>query len=69
MGSPSVKSATIQLENGNRLQIETVKQSPRNVYVKDVLWNGQALPGHSLYHQQLIQGGTLTFVMSPKPAH
>ena len=69
LGSPSVKSATIQLENGNRLQIETVKQSPRNVYVKDVLWNGQALPGHSLYHQQLIQGGTLTFVMSPKPAH
>ena len=67
LGSPSVKSANIQLENGNVLRIETVKQSPKNVYVKEVLWNGQLLPGHSIYHQQLIQGGTLTFVMSPKP--
>jgi putative alpha-1,2-mannosidase len=67
LGSPSVKSANIQLENGNVLRIETVKQSPKNVYVKEVLWNGQALPSHSIYHQQLIQGGTLTFVMSPKP--
>ena len=68
LGSPLVKKASIHLENGNTLHIEAQKQSPKNVYVKEIRWNGTPVTDHRLPHLTLMQGGTLTFVMSPRPA-
>lgn len=67
LGSPSVKSATLQFENGKFFSIETLNQSEENVFVSKVLLNGVPLKGHSIRHQDIVNGGKLVFYMSDKP--
>jgi predicted alpha-1,2-mannosidase len=63
IGSPLVKSAFIQLENGNTLEIEVKNQSEDNVHVKEVQVNGVKLAGYSIDHSMLTGGGQITFIM------
>ncbi|WP_281764239.1 GH92 family glycosyl hydrolase [Neptunitalea lumnitzerae] len=67
IGSPLVVDAKVYLENGNMLHVETKKQSEKNKYVQKVLWNGKKLDVPSIKHSNLMQGGTLTFIMGRKP--
>jgi putative alpha-1,2-mannosidase len=67
IGSPSVEHAVIQLENGKRFVIETKNQSEQNVYVQKILLNGKVLNRTYLTHQEIINGGTLSFYMSATP--
>ncbi|ALJ00009.1 GH92 family glycosyl hydrolase [Rufibacter tibetensis] len=67
LGSPAVKDATIQLENGKTFQIEAKNQSEKNVYVQKVELNGKTLNQPILNHSDLVKGGKLTFYMSSKP--
>lgn len=66
LGSPSVKNAVLNLENGKKFTIEVVNQSDKNVYVKQVLLNGKVVSGHSIKHSDIVAGGTLRFLMSNK---
>lgn len=66
LGSPSVANATLQLENGKTFEIEAVGQGDKNVYVKKVLLNGQPLNRLYITHQEIMNGGKLSFYMSPK---
>jgi putative alpha-1,2-mannosidase len=50
--------------DGKILKIIAENQSPENVYVKEVWFNGQRIDDLKLHHQQLVAGGTLKFVMS-----
>ena len=67
LGSPSIKKATLKLDNGNTLTIQTENQSAKNIYVQSVQFNGK--PWRKLYitHEMIMQGGTLTFEMGPEP--
>ncbi len=67
LGSPEVKSASINLGNGNPLNIEAKNQSKENVYVSKVIFNGKEIKGNKILHSELISGGELTFYMSNKP--
>ncbi|SDL27418.1 GH92 family glycosyl hydrolase [Siphonobacter aquaeclarae] len=67
LGSPLVKSARLQLENGKVFNVETVNQSEKNVYVEKVLLNGKPLNSLFLSHSDILKGGTITFHMSAKP--
>ncbi len=67
LGSPLVRSAELQLENGKKLKVVAEKQSKKNVYVSKVEWNGELIKGLSIRHDQLMQGGELRFFMSSKP--
>jgi len=66
-GSPAIKTATINLENGNTFSLEAIDQSDKNVYVKKVLLNGQLLNRLYITHEEIMKGGKLTFYMSAKP--
>ena len=66
-GSPLFSRAIIHLENGNDLIIEAPDNNAQAVYVTRVLLNGTPLSRCWIEHQQLAQGGTLTFEMSPLP--
>ena len=68
LGSPGIKSASLLLENGKVFGIETINQSDKNVYVAKVLLNGVLLKGHSIRHQDIVNGGKLVYYMSDKPA-
>ncbi|WP_410478882.1 GH92 family glycosyl hydrolase [Pedobacter heparinus] len=66
LGSPAVRSAVLTLENGKKFRVETLGQSDKNVYVKAVYLNGNLVKGHSIRHSDIVNGGTLRFVMSGK---
>ncbi len=67
LGSPLVEQAVINLENGKKLSIRAVDQSPSNIYVQKVEVNGEKLDRLHLEHSELAEGGTLVFYMGPEP--
>ena len=69
IGSPAVENAVLTLASGAVLRIEAVNQSPENVYVSAVLLNGAPVEGPYLTHEQIKDGGTLTFMMSSAAAY
>jgi predicted alpha-1,2-mannosidase len=67
LGSPLMKNAVLNLENGKTFELETVNQSDKNVFVSKVLLNGKQLDKPFLKHSDVINGGKITFYMSIKP--
>lgn len=67
IGSPKVKEALLQLENGRIFTVRTRNYAERNVYVRSVTLNGK--PYHKSYitHADILNGGELLFEMSDKP--
>ncbi|HTN37230.1 MAG TPA: GH92 family glycosyl hydrolase [Arachidicoccus sp.] len=66
LGSPLVKEADVQLENGKHFIIKTVNQGKKNVYVSKITLNGQLVKDHTLHQSAIVNGGTLQFWMSAK---
>jgi len=67
LGSPLVKNAQINLENGKTFIIKTKNQGEKNVYVTKAILNGKMLDRHTITHAEIMAGGTLEFTMSAKP--
>ncbi len=71
LSSPLFDKAVIQLDKtyygGNKFTIETINNSPLNVYIHSVTLNGKPLNKLLIYHEDLIKGGTLIFTMGDKP--
>ncbi|RYG21266.1 glycoside hydrolase family 92 protein [bacterium] len=67
LGSPLFKRATVTLPNGKALTLEAPENSKENVYVRSVTLNGQKIDRLFLTHDEVAQGGTLTFTMSSTP--
>jgi predicted alpha-1,2-mannosidase len=67
LGSPLVKNAVFNLENGKTFEVETVNQSDKNVFVAKVLLNGKELSKPFLKHSDLMNGDKITFYMNSKP--
>lgn len=63
IGSPLFRNATIHLENGKTFKVEAEGYSPEKYLVKEVLLNGKRLRGTNISHEDILKGGTLTFVM------
>jgi len=68
IGSPSVKKATLQFENGNQLTIECKNQSDKNVFIQKILLNGTPLKKLFISNEEIMKGGKLQFEMGPSPA-
>lgn len=66
IGSPSLVNATIQLENGNVIQIKTKNQSAKNIYVKSVTFNGKKIENLQLNHLEMIKGCVIVYEMTNK---
>ncbi|MTH14202.1 glycoside hydrolase family 92 protein [Flavobacterium sp. LC2016-01] len=67
LGSPLVKNAVFNLENGKNFEVETINQSDKNMFVSKVLLNGKELNRPFLKHSDVMNGGKITFYMSAKP--
>ena len=71
IGSPVVDKATIRLDKnyygGRTFTMTAQNNSPQNVYIQSATLNGKALNNSYITHQQILAGGTLNFVMGPKP--
>jgi predicted alpha-1,2-mannosidase len=67
LGSPAIKEANLNLENGNTFKIIAENQSDINVFVDKVELNGKVLTKPSITHSDIINGGELKFYMTSEP--
>lgn len=67
IGSPSVVSAVISLENGKKFTLKTVNQGPKNVYINKIKLNGKTISNLTIEHKDIVNGGELIYYMSSKP--
>ena len=67
LGSPNVKNAILNLENGKSLEIKTVNQSMKNIYVKSLKINGKLIDRNYILHSEIMNGGEFVFEMSATP--
>lgn len=67
IGSPIFEKATLNLSEGKTFTIEAENVSDKNIYIQSAVLNGEAFNQTSISHQQIVEGGTLHFVMGPKP--
>lgn len=69
--SPIFDKITIQLDNryypGKEVVIETVNNSPKNVYIQRVSWNGVEHSSFQLAHEELVKGGHLVIELGDTP--
>lgn len=65
--TPLFEHAKIKLANGNILNI--IANNPdKNTYIAEVILNGMPIQSNYITHEQLMQGGTLEFRLSPEPS-
>ena len=67
IGSPWVKEATLNLNNGKKFQILTENQSINNKFIQKVLLNGKPYDKLWISHKDIMDGGTLIFTMGENP--
>jgi predicted alpha-1,2-mannosidase len=68
IGSPLFTHVTLNLPNGERFEIAAPQNSDRNVYIQSATLNGKPLDVPVITYAQIEAGGTLNFVMGPKPS-
>ena len=68
IGTPLFDKATINLENEKQFTMVAEGVSDINKYIEQVYLNGNNLNRTYITHEELINGGTLEFKMTDKPA-
>ncbi|MCG8306212.1 MAG: GH92 family glycosyl hydrolase [Cytophagales bacterium] len=66
LGSPLFEKVTISLSNGNTFVIEAEENNEENIYVEKVELNGNRYDNNWILHEDIINGGKLTFYMNNK---
>ncbi|MFZ4548649.1 MAG: GH92 family glycosyl hydrolase [Bacteroidales bacterium] len=67
IGSPSVDRATLSFEDGKQFVITAQNLSDKNIYIQQIKLNGTVYNKYIINHQDIINGGSLEFVMGAEP--
>ena len=68
IGTPLFDKASINLENGNTFTVKSHDLSDTNKYIEYVYLNGEQLDRTYIFHDEIMNGGTLEFYMNDNPA-
>jgi predicted alpha-1,2-mannosidase len=66
-GSPLLDRAEVELAGGRRLVVQARGNGHGKPYIQSVTWNGKPWTKSWISHAELVQGGTLEFVMGATP--
>ena len=66
-GSPLFDRATLRLPGGRTFEIRAENDPAKNIYIQSVKLNGQPYENSYITYDDIMAGGTLTFVMGPRP--
>ncbi|WP_136667352.1 GH92 family glycosyl hydrolase [Flavobacterium sp. H122] len=66
IGSPTIKNAKINLENGKTFEIKVNNASDKNIYIQKMTLNGKSFDNYSINYDDIVRGGLLEFTMSDK---
>ena len=67
-GSPLLDSATIRVGEGKTFTVRTIGNSEENIYIQSATLNGRPYTRSYIHYADIMKGGTLEFVMGPKPS-
>lgn len=67
LGSPLFDRITINHEHNKPFVIETIDNSPQNIYIQSAELNGKKYDLSYITHQEIEQGGKLIIRMGAKP--
>ncbi|MDR2953904.1 MAG: GH92 family glycosyl hydrolase [Prevotella sp.] len=67
LGSPLFKKTTITMEDGKKFIIEADNNSKDNIYVQSVSLNEKQLNKNYITYKDIINGGTIKYVMGDQP--
>lgn len=67
IGTPTWEKSVMHLSNGKDFVIEAENLSKKNIYIQEVYLNDKPLNRLWLWHNEIINGGTLKFKMGDKP--
>ena len=67
MGAPLFKKMTLQMENGKTLTINAPENSDKNIYIKEMTFNGKPYTKNYLAHEDMQNGGEINIKMSNTP--
>jgi predicted alpha-1,2-mannosidase len=67
IGRPALSKGQLELADGKRFTVTAANLSDENIYVQSLTLNGRNLDRAWLTHDEIVQGGTLAFVMGPEP--
>lgn len=67
IGTPMLEEAVIQLSGGKQFIVKAPRKKESDIYIRSMKLNGKKYTKTFITHQDLINGGTLEFVMSAKP--
>jgi predicted alpha-1,2-mannosidase len=68
IGSPMYGEISLTLANGKTFRIQASNNSSQNLYIQSATLNGTTLDIPIITWEQIQAGGTLHFVMGPKPS-
>jgi predicted alpha-1,2-mannosidase len=68
VSSPIFKDVVIHLENGKSLHVTAQNAGPENFYIQSASLNGKPLQKDWFRHTDIMNGGSLSFVMGSKPS-
>lgn len=67
IGTPLFKKAILHLDNGNKFVISAPNNSKENFYIDKIRLNGKPWDYTFLKYKDVVNGGAITFEMSPTP--
>ncbi|KIC94616.1 GH92 family glycosyl hydrolase [Flavihumibacter solisilvae] len=67
IGSPLLKSVTLQLRNGKKFRISSHHNNDTNYYIQSIRLNNKKYISNTLSHSAIVKGGGLEFEMGPGP--
>ncbi|WP_130617625.1 GH92 family glycosyl hydrolase [Dyella amyloliquefaciens] len=68
IGSPLFSRLSLKLGNGKSFLVTAQNNSTENVYIQSATLNGKVLDTPMITYDQIMAGGTLAFVMGPRPS-
>lgn len=68
IGSPLFSRLALKLGNGKTFTVTAQNNSSDNVYIQSATLNGKTLDMPMITYVQIMAGGTLAFVMGPRPS-
>lgn len=67
IGSPLFEEVAMELENGNTFTVIAHNNSDKNRYIQSAKFNGDIFERTFIKHDEIMNGGTLEFVMGATP--
>ena len=67
IGTPMLEKPTIHLPDGKTFAIKAPRKKGNEIYIRSIKLNGKKYTKNYITHQDILNGGTLEFVMSATP--